>query len=125
MKNPIELKLDPVSRRIITGYLAILLIAGLILFAIPFWQQLKTHDKSSWRYQYYDRLSHYWNRGAFSGLLQKIPPTPCHEQEFNELKTQFFYAQHPKRWLMAVVGSVLLLLSLTGLFKLYHSNPQE
>lgn len=111
MKNVIELKLDPVSRRIITGYLAFLLLIGCILVAIPFWQHIDWQDKKSagfqqlsvvleqryqlrpeelGRYQCYEGLIHYWNKGAFSGLLQKLPPTYCSEQEFNELKAQFF-----------------------------------
>ena len=146
MKKIIELKLDPVSRRIIKGYLMILLLVGLMLLALPFWLHLEERPKQSLgfqqrsvqleqryqlrpeqlnRYQCYEGQLHYWNKGAFSGLLQKLPPISCNEQEFEALKTQLFYAQHPVNWLLAIIGAVLLWLSGFALFKLYQSPSQE
>ena len=146
MKKIIELKLDPVSRRIIKSYLLILLLVGLMLLALPFWLHLEERPKQSLsfqqfsvqleqryqlrpeqlnRYQCYEGQLHYWNKGAFSGLLQKLPPISCNEQEFEALKMQLFYAQHPVNWLIALIGVVLILLPSFALFKLHQSPSQE
>ena len=146
MKKIIELKLDPVSRRIMKGYLLILMLVGLMLVALPFWLHLEERPKHSLgfqqlssqleqhyqltpdqvnRYQCFEGQLHYWNKGAFPGLLQKIPPIYCNGQEFDALKSQLFYAKHPVNWLLAVIGAVLLLLSGFALFKLHQSHSQE
>ncbi|WP_044413031.1 hypothetical protein [Thiomicrospira microaerophila] len=51
MKKIIELKLDPVSRRIIKSYLLILLLVGLMLLARPFWLHLEERSKQSLGFQ--------------------------------------------------------------------------
>lgn len=144
--NGFKVQLDPISYRILRGYLLGLMLIGASLIAIPTYLHWQERDRFEVAYQkqaeyltvkygiqpvFSDRYTcylntvHYRNQSFLHELLAQIPYVECEEETFESDIAKLNATFSPFHWALLFPGIAIIVLSAFGWIGLAKLNGKE